>query len=187
MSTNNSSPDDKLIRRVQALNDKRAFSELMLRHQAKVRAFLTRLTQDKHLADDLAQDCFLLAYRKIRSYRPVGQFSSWLLKIAYHCYLQDRRLYSRRAQKLSRYESEQPAQAGFTKGAEIGIDIDRAFGELTENESTTITLSCTFGYSHAEIAEITAIPLGSIKTYIRNGKLKLRRVLETGLREDNHE
>lgn len=180
-------PDDVLIRRAQALNDKQAFSELVLRHQGKVRALLGRLCQDRALADDLAQDCFLLAYRKIKHYRPTGLFSSWLMKIAFRCYLQDKRLRGRRQEKWHSFVAEQPAPGDMAGQENAKLELERAFAVLTDIETTAITLCYTFGYSHAEIADITASPLGTIKTHIRNGKHKLKKLLTEHLEESSNE
>src|SRR5436309_5155808 len=75
--------DAQLIARVVVGDDRHAFSELVRRHQSAVRAMLRRLTAGNHaLADDLAQEAFLLAYRNLRSFRQEAKFSTWLYRIA---------------------------------------------------------------------------------------------------------
>ncbi|WP_339869294.1 RNA polymerase sigma factor [Pseudohongiella nitratireducens] len=176
--------DISLVKRVQVLGDQGAFKALVLRHGAKVRGFLTRLSQDRDQADDLAQECFLLAYRNIQQYRPGGQFSSWLLKIAHRCYLQEQRLRSNRAEKWERFQAEAPCIESPVTQVDNRLDIEKAFSSLSEKETICLTLNYTLGYSHAEIADISGIPLGSIKTYIKAGKSKLRNALEPLQKED---
>src|SRR5436853_6804078 len=84
--------DAQLIARVLVQDDRHAFGELVRRHQSAVRATLRRLTGgDRALADDLAQETFLLAYRNLRSFRQEAKFSTWLYRIAYNAFLADAR------------------------------------------------------------------------------------------------
>jgi RNA polymerase sigma factor (sigma-70 family) len=178
--------DINLVNRVQLLRDQAAFKELVLRHSAKVRGFLTRLCQDKDQADDLAQECFLLAFRHIGKYQPSGQFSSWLLKIAQRCYLQEKRLTSRRTEKWQQFQSQESDNRHSDHQADVKWDLEKAFTMLSESETICLTLCYTMGYSHAEVADISGFPLGSVKTYIRTGKDKLRELLEPQLTENNN-
>ena len=84
--------DAQLIARVVVHDDRHAFSELVRRHQSAVRATLRRLTAGNHaLADDLAQETFMLAYRNLKSFRQEAQFSTWLYRIATNAFLADAR------------------------------------------------------------------------------------------------
>ena len=75
--------DADLIARVLAAGDPNAFGELVRRYQSPVRAFLRRLTRgDAALADDLAQETFLRAWRKLETFRAEARFSTWLFGIA---------------------------------------------------------------------------------------------------------
>ena len=77
--------DADLIARVLTREDQHAFAELVRRYQSPVRAFLARLTRgDAHLADDLAQETFLKAWRKLHTYRGSARFSTWLFGIAFN-------------------------------------------------------------------------------------------------------
>ena len=73
--------DQLLVARVVASQDTSAFGELIRRHQSQVRNFLRKLTRDETLADDLAQECFLHAWDKIRGYAGSGSFIGWLLLV----------------------------------------------------------------------------------------------------------
>src|SRR4051812_48115219 len=84
--------DAELIARVVVQDDRHAFSELVRRYQSTVRATLRRLTSGNDaLADDLAQETFLLAYRNLRSFRHEARFSTWLYRIATNAFLADAR------------------------------------------------------------------------------------------------
>ena len=84
--------DAELIARVVVRDDRHAFSELVRRHQSAVRTTLRRLTSGNHaLADDLAQETFMLAFRNLGSFRQEAKFSTWLYRIATNAYLADAR------------------------------------------------------------------------------------------------
>src|SRR5262244_1719780 len=84
--------DAQLIARVLVQDDRHAFGELVRRHQSTVRACLRKLTSgNAALADDLAQETFLLAYRNLKSFRQEAKFSTWLYRIAYNVFLADAR------------------------------------------------------------------------------------------------
>src|SRR6516165_5130548 len=84
--------DAQLIARVLVQDDRHAFSELVRRHQSTVRACLRKLTAgNAALADDLAQETFLLAYRNLKSFRQESKFSTWLYRIATNAYLAEAR------------------------------------------------------------------------------------------------
>ena len=77
-----------LVARATGADDISAFGILVRLHQSRVRGFLRRLTRgDTALADDLAQETFLEAQRKLRQYRAEGPFVGWLLRIAYSRFL----------------------------------------------------------------------------------------------------
>src|SRR4249920_398969 len=84
--------DATLIARALVADDRHAFAELVKRHQSAVRATLRRLTAGNHaLADDLAQETFVLAWRNLKSFRQEAKFSTWLYRIATNCWLADAR------------------------------------------------------------------------------------------------
>ena len=85
------STDDSLAQRARS-GDASAFGALVREHQSKVRGFLRRLTRgDAALADDLAQETFLEAHRKIAQFRGEGSFGAWLCGIAWSRFLMERR------------------------------------------------------------------------------------------------
>src|SRR5512134_660293 len=85
-------PDSQLIARCVVADDRHAFAELVRRHQSAVRACLRKLTAGNHaLADDLAQETFVLAWRNLKAFRQEAKFSTWLYRIATNCWLADAR------------------------------------------------------------------------------------------------
>src|SRR4029453_7007250 len=142
--------DAQLIARVVVLDDRNAFSELVRRHQSAVRTTLRRLTAGNHaLADDLAQETFMLAYRNLKSFRHEAQFSTWLYRITTNAFLADARkrkeeLLGDRDQDLASDEGNVDDRlaegAGFdhAPGASLRIDMDRALAVLSDAERGAI-------------------------------------------------
>ena len=84
--------DADLILAVLERDDRSAFAELVRRHQSQVRTVLRRLTRgDTALADDLAQETFVLAWRNLRHFRFEARFSTWLYRIAFNAWQSEAR------------------------------------------------------------------------------------------------
>jgi RNA polymerase sigma factor (sigma-70 family) len=175
--------ESALVLRAQAGQDREAFSRLVSLHQSRVRGFLLRLCHQTALADDLAQDTFLQAYRKLAGFRGSGSFNSWLLGIAYRCFLQDARSKGRARQIHAQYEQEEALRMWVEQMSPAQLDLERAMSRLGIHEAAAISLNISMGYSHAEVAHIMGLPLGSVKSYISRGLKKLRSQLETNSQE----
>jgi RNA polymerase sigma factor (sigma-70 family) len=168
--------DAELVARVLARDDPHAFTEIVRRHQSLVRSLLRRLTcGDQALADDLAQETFLRAYRGLARYQGKARLSSWLYRIAYNVFLSER-------------ERVRPVVADDEPGALadespapdrelLQHDLEQAMRVLTPEERMAITLSYRQGASHGEVAEIMECPVGTVKTHIARGKEKLEKRL----------
>jgi RNA polymerase sigma-70 factor (ECF subfamily) len=166
--------DAELIARVVERDDRHAFSTLVRRHQSLVRNVLRRLTAgDAALADDLAQETFLRAYRGLRRFRGGAKFSSWLYRIAYNVFL------SKRAKAGAPEVAEAPEAGQDPSGdAVMRHDVDRAMAALRPEERLALTLAYWQGASHGEVAEVLGCPLGTAKSHITRGKETLRRQLK---------
>ena len=168
--------DADLVARVLVDDDQHAFGELVRRHQSIVRGLLRQLTgTDVFLADDLAQETFIRAYKNIRSFRGEAKFSTWLYRIAYNCFRED----ARRRKELvgideARLEAEE-APAAVDAG--LKHDLMHALSLLPLNERTAVVLCCQNGLSHDEAARVLEIPLGTVKTNVLRGREKLKRTL----------
>ena len=168
--------DAALVARVLANDDQHAFGELVRRHQSSVRGLLRQLTRaDVALADDLAQEAFLRAYKNIRSFRGEARFSTWLYRIAYNCFRED----ARRRKELVGIDEEQIQRQQDPQVADPGLrhDLMRALNLLPLNERSAVLLCCQNGLSHDEAARVLDIPLGTVKTNVLRGREKLKRML----------
>lgn len=168
--------DHALVARVLLTDDRRAFEQLMRRHQGMVRAQLRRLVHGNHAeADDLAQETFLLAWRKLHQFRGEARFSTWLYRIAYSCFLQARR---RRASTVEDIDGDaRDQQTSPHDAAEVRLDVGRAMRRLSEPEQIVLLHVVQLGLSDDEAAYVLAMPLGTVKSHARRGKAKLRELL----------
>lgn len=168
--------DHALVARVLLTDDRRAFEQLMRRHQGMVRAQLRRLLHgDDAKVDDLAQETFLLAWRKLHQFRGEARFSTWLYRIAYSCFLQARRKQSSVAEGI---DGEALNQRSSPRDAvELRLDVERAMRSLSANEQIVLLHVVQLELSQDEAAYVLAMPLGTVKSHARRGKEKLRALL----------
>jgi RNA polymerase sigma-70 factor (ECF subfamily) len=172
--------DRKLVARVLLADDRRAFEQLMRRHQGMIRAQLRRLVNGDHArADDLAQETFLLAWRKLHQFRGDARFSTWLYRIAYTCFLQAQRKKS----PPSGGSSGDDAHGVEAEGASVPdtlnlrLDVERAMQQLSSAEQIVLLHCVQLGLSHSDAAYVLSMPLGTVKSHAARGKEKLRALL----------
>jgi RNA polymerase sigma factor (sigma-70 family) len=168
--------DAGLIARVLVDDDQHAFGELVRRHQSSVRGMLRQLTRiDIALADDLAQETFIRAYKHIRSFRGEARFSTWLYRIAYNCFREDAR---RRKELVGIDETRLQAEADpQTLDPGLRHDLMHALSLLSLPERSAVLLCCQNGLSHEEASRVLEIPLGTVKTNVLRGREKLKKML----------
>lgn len=180
--------DAELIARAVVGDDRHAYAELVRRHQSAVRACLRRLTAGNHaLADDLAQETFVLAWRNLKSFRQEARFSTWLYRIATNCWLADAR---KRKETLLGDADADVAEDGedggvsegggapdHARGAALRIDMERAMAVLSEAERAAIVQCYHNDLSHEEAAFVLGCPVGTVKTHVHRAKQKLKAAL----------
>ena len=168
--------DADLVARVLVDDDHHAFAELVRNHQSSVRGLLRQLVRaDVSLADDLAQETFLRAYKNLRSFRGEARFSTWLYRIAYNCFREE----ARKRKELvgideAQLEAEHDPQ---TVDPALRHDLAHALQLLPVHERSAILLCCQNGLSHDEAARVLDIPLGTVKTNVLRGREKLKKLL----------
>ena len=170
-----------------------AFRELLCRYERPVFSLIFRMVRDRALAEDLAQETFIRAFRAISSYNPRYKFSSWIFKIANNHtidHLRKRRLDTvsidgsphavtgeEEAQTRLVVESTGEAPDRYVEQRELGSQIEQAIGELRPEYRTAVLLRHIEGYSYEEIADIMDLPLGTVKTYLHRARAELKGLL----------
>jgi len=181
--------DGALIERAQQ-GDLDAFNLLVERYQRAVYNVSLRYLRAPELAEDVTQDTFLRAYRAIDTFRnDQGHgFRAWLLRIASNRALdtlrgQQRRgadsLDARMDEDDSSWEpedfTETPLQ--FTERGALSAALEDSLGHLADDQRLAIILADVQGYSYEEVAEITDVAVGTVKSRIHRGRARLRVLL----------
>lgn len=168
--------DAALIIAVIERDDRAAFSELVRRHQSQVRSVLRRLTRgDVGLADDLAQETFVLAWRNMRKFRFEARFSTWLYRIAFNAWQSEAR--KKHEVLLDTDEGPAPDQLGaYDEMPDVvsKIDLERALATLSDGERAAIAACYYADLSHEEAAQALGMPVGTVKTHVLRAKAKLK-------------
>jgi RNA polymerase sigma factor (sigma-70 family) len=171
--------DRALVARALQQDGAGAFEQLVRRHQGLVRAQLRRLVgDDLALADDLAQESFVLAWRKLAQFRGESRFGTWLYRIAYACFLQHLRSRAARAGEELVLDEHEEARGIDSVGPEWGLDIETALRQLSINQRAALLYCVQLEFTHEEAAVVLDMPLGSVKTHVARGKARLRKLLE---------
>ncbi|MGI9236088.1 MAG: RNA polymerase sigma factor [Woeseiaceae bacterium] len=178
---------EALVVSLASKGDRAAFAELVRRRQVWVRTLLRRCSGDLALADDLSQQVFLQAWRKIRQLKDVDKFGAWLKQMAINEWLQ----HKRKNDALRDAQSDEGIVMPQLDKTSIGMDLDRAMSLLPGPVSLCIALSYHERMTHDEIAGSTGMQLGTVKSHIRRGSQQLRGLLsaydETKELEETHE
>ena len=171
--------DAELVSRVLTRDDRHAYAELVRRNQASVRALLRRLARgNEALADDLAQETFVLAWRKLAQFRGDARFSTWLYRIAYNCFL----AHARSAAPEDPLDPEAPEHefaSSPSPQADLRLDLERAMHVLSDAERAAIIQCYYQDLSHEEAAYVLELPLGTLKTHVLKAKQKLKAALHS--------
>lgn len=178
--------DAALIARAAVQDDRHAFAELVRRHQSAVRACLRKLAAGDHaLADDLAQETFVLAWRHLKSFRQEARFSTWLYRIATNCWLAHARKRKEELLGDAGGDGDDEAMAAalgeatpdHARGSALRMDLERAMAALPEGERAAIVQCYHNDLSHEEAAYVLGMPIGTVKTHILRGKQRLKLAL----------
>jgi RNA polymerase sigma-70 factor (ECF subfamily) len=174
---------EALIASLAARGDRVAFAELVRRRQGWVRALLRRCSGDANIADDLSQQVFLRAWRKISQLREVDKFGSWLKRMAINEWLQ----HTRKNDALRGALGEEEITMSQKDKTSIGLDLDGAMALLPGPVSLCIALSYHERLTHDEIAELTGLQVGTVKSHVRRGSARLRELLSAYDESDDSE
>lgn len=154
--------------------DDNAYGELVRRRQHTIRQLFRRLCREPALADDLAQQTFLQAWRSVETLKSPAAFGGWLRRLAINTWLQ--RVRAERPMASTTDIAELPEAAAEPTLTEQ-LDLDSVLATLPPDVRLCITLAYAERMSHREICEATGLPLGTVKSHITRGATRLRKLL----------
>lgn len=159
-----------------------AFNDLVLCYQDMLFALVVRMVPDRDQASDAVQEAFFSAYRKRDQFRG-GSVRSWLSRIAINAAMDAQRLKKRRpADPYPEFEDDswQPPATEADNPVTTALTAERhralngALARITDDQRSAIVLFDVEGYDYAEIASLTGVSIGTVKSRIHRGRLALR-------------
>lgn len=175
--------DVALVERARA-GDAEAFGDLVDRHREAVfRAALAAL-RDPAEADDVAQDAFLLAFRKLQSFRGESSFRTWILTITWRTALRRRRGWGRWLRRFSPHatgaaEAYAPADMrpdpeAAAGQAELAVHVQRLLGGLPSRLRDPLLLLATGDHGYGEMSALLGVPVGTLKWRVAEARRLLK-------------
>ena len=174
-----SATSDELLASV-ALGDQRAFASLYDQMAPRVFGLVRRLLRDHAQSEEVTQEIFLEIWENATRYDArKGGASTWIMTMAH------RRAVDRvRASQASRNRDTKigirdydAAYDNVSETVQIRIEherVEKAMLRLTELQRQAVSLAYYGGYSHSEVAELLSVPIGTVKTRLRDGMIRLR-------------
>lgn len=178
------SDDEALMARL-AHADVHAFEMLYDRFSRLIYSLAYGLLQDAQGAEDVTQDVFLAIWRDAEAFDlRRGSLRSWILSLAHHKGVDAVRRRRRHAMSpLPDAMADDTDVVAYAIRSAEGADVRAALGALSHDQRAAIVLAYYGGYTQREIADRLRAPLGTIKTRIRDGLVRLRGVLGLDVRE----
>lgn len=175
--------EEALIARA-ADGDVNAFNQLILEYQQMAFNVAYRILSDEDKAMDATQDAFLRGFRALHQFRG-GSFKAWLLRIVTNCSYDQLRVKQRRPttpiddlveddEHSTIVEDPGERPEDHVERMELGSAIQTALSLLPEEQRTVLVLSDIEGLSYEEIAEVTLVSLGTVKSRLSRARAKLR-------------
>ncbi len=178
--------DEELIKKFQN-GDIGAYTEIVNRYKDRLYNFIYRYLYDSDRAEDILQDTFIKLYTHKNSYRQIAKFSTWLYTIAGNLAKTELRKLKRRKtysiSEVSRNEKEfiikSPNTDTENDANSINIEksIQKALNQLPQDFKTIIILRDIQELSYEDISCIVNVPIGTVKSRINRGRLKLQKLL----------
>lgn len=169
--------DEQLVAAV-LTGDTAAFGPLVDRYRDRVFNLAYRMLGDRENAHDAAQEAFVRAFSRLRTYRRDASFKSWLFGITSNLCIDRLRGRVRNPQSLDATEIDpvdenMPPQTAAAQ-TEIREATHRAIGRLPEAQRAAIVLVHLMGLSYEEAAEALDMPINTVKSHVHRGLEKLR-------------
>jgi len=164
-----------------------SFEELVRRYQRPIAAYVYRMVGDYDAALDLTQEVFIKVYNSLSRYRSEFKFSTWIYKIAHNAAIDHLRRFAVREHALASefdgeprivsIESRRPTPEQESEREERRSEIESVVDELSPAYRELIVLRHSHDLSYDEIAEVTGLPLGTVKNRLFRARDAMRELL----------
>jgi RNA polymerase sigma-70 factor (ECF subfamily) len=160
--------------------DEGAFTDLVDLDGDRCYAIAYRILRDVERAQDAVQQAFLLAWRELPKLRDVERFEVWLHRLVVNACYEDVRRYRRWSSNVRELPVEGPIGADDTVSIDDRDALERAFRRLSAEHRAVVVLHHHVGFPLASIAEITGVPVGTVKSRLHYATQSLRASLAAG-------
>ncbi|MCC6797206.1 MAG: RNA polymerase sigma factor [Candidatus Hydrogenedentes bacterium] len=178
--------DLALVQRTRA-GEVEAFSELVRRHERVVFNLSYRFMRDNALAEDMAQEAFLKAYRLLHGFRGDCSFSTWLYRVTSSVCLTELNRRKRRGEVELTPSHEDESSTEPDETSDMPELIRRCVTKLPERYATIVSLYYLQEVPYEDIAETMRIPMGTLKTWMHRARLQLRKIVEKEMKANGPE
>lgn len=166
----------RLVERARS-GDLAAFGRVVERFQDMAYGCAYAVVGDFHLAQDVAQEAFLQAYRSLGKLQNADAFPGWFRRIILHCssrVMRQRQPQTTATKALAERPSKQPEPAAEAADSEIKDNVLKAVRSLPDRERMVVTLFYINGYSQEEIAGFLEVPVTTVKNRLHTSRTRLR-------------
>jgi RNA polymerase sigma-70 factor (ECF subfamily) len=153
-----------------------AFHELYVKYHRRLASFISRMSWHKEDAEEIINDTFMIVWRSAGAYRHASQVSTWIFGIAYRTALKALRRQRRHTCNVRLEDAPEPTTDP-TLEIEMQDWLTRGLLQLPLDQRLTLRLGYQLGFGLEEIAAITEVPIGTVKTRRFHARSRLRRDL----------
>ncbi|MBW5449223.1 sigma-70 family RNA polymerase sigma factor [Cohnella sp. CFH 77786] len=154
--------------------DQEAFSELVIRNKGYVFRHAYGMLGDRGEAEDAAQEIFIKAFLALRNLDDVHAFSSWLLRIASNLCKDKLKQRAKNVKTQEMPNETIPDLYGVDPA--LKFSIEEALARLSVDHREILLLHDVQGFRYEEIAELTGIPIGTVKSRLFSARMSLRKI-----------
>ena len=179
--------DNELITRMLAGDDD-SFSLLVERHKDFVYTMTVRILKNEQLAEEVAQDSFLRAYRSLKTFKHKSKFSTWLYRICYNLSLNalakenhSRTLFSDRdiedVQSVRNTSKETESPLRYAENRDLSNIVSECIDELPTKYGSILSMYHLSQLKYEEISIVTGFPIGTVKSHLYRARNLLKKLI----------
>jgi RNA polymerase sigma factor (sigma-70 family) len=168
-----------------------AYTDLVKRHQRFVFTLAMRFAKSREDAEEIAQDCFIKAYRSLASFQGQAKFSTWLYSIVYTTsmtFLRKKRIDTYSIDDESTYVQIENQTSGYdvnnAENRSRSFYLNEAITQLSPDDATIITLFYKGEQSLEEIGQAMGVETNTVKVKLFRARLRLKQKLEHNLKQE---